>query len=292
MRLALIFNKTRADTTGIYFERACRALNLDYGHWWLRDADQIPTGYDLYLRVDHGDDYERRLPDALHPTAFYAIDSHVPHSWRKIQRVASRYDIVFCAQHDAARRLRCAQWLPLACDLQVHGPVEGQVVWDVAFVGTDGGVPRKFYLQALRERYPQSFIGTAEHTQLGSIYSRARIGFNYSIANDVNMRMFEVMAAGALLMTNALSGEALARLGFEDRRHLVLYQTPDDVLPLIDYYLAHPQERQAIATTGASLVRGRHTYAHRLKQLLGCVSQRYAVPTGAFTREPVPCSSS
>jgi len=292
MRLALIFNKTRPDTTGVYFERACRALNLACDHWWLRDAAEIPPEYDLYVRIDHGDDYETCFPDHLRPRVFYAIDTHLPQSWRKIQRMAKHYDLVFCCHRAAASRLRVAEWLPLACDPVFHGRVDGLPTWDVAFVGTAGGVPRKFYLQALRERYPNSFIGSADHTQLGSIYSRARIGFNYSIANDVNMRMFEVLAAGTLLVTNALEGDDLAQLGLEGRRHLVLYRSPQELFPLIDYYLAHEEERRTIARAGAEIVRDRHTYVHRLEQLLSRVSQRLGRPLQRQTQEVPSCASS
>ena len=116
MKLALIFDKTREDTTGIYFERACQSLQIPYDHWWLRDREQIPAEYDLYLRVDHGDDYTVSLPDRLRPAIFYAIDTHLPHSWSKIRRAAPQYDVVFCAQVEAAHRLRNGAWLPLASD--------------------------------------------------------------------------------------------------------------------------------------------------------------------------------
>ena len=294
MRLALIFDKVRADTTGIYFERACQTLGISYDHWWLRDAGKIPAAYDLYLRIDHGDDYTTRLPDRLRPAVFYAIDTHLPHSWRKIRRLAGSCDLVFCAQATAARQLHHGEWLPFACDPQLHGPQEGERVWDVAFVGTEGGVPRKFYLQLLRERYPNSSIGSAEHTQMASIYSQARVGFNYSIANDVNMRIFEVLAANILLVTNVLSSDDLGRLGLEDRRHLICYRTPRELVGLIDYFLVHPAERASIAREGFRVVHERHTYVHRLQQVLTCVAQRLRVPLpdSLTPQELLTCASS
>ena len=82
MRLALIFNTTRPDTIGIYVARACRALSLAADHWELSQAGQIPPSYDLYLRIDHGDDYFTPLPAGRRPAVFYAIDTHLPHSWK------------------------------------------------------------------------------------------------------------------------------------------------------------------------------------------------------------------
>ena len=292
MRIALIFDKSRPDTTGIYFERACRSLEVSCEHWWLRDAARIPAAYDLYLRVDHGDDYTVNLPEHLRPAIFYAIDTHLPHSWRKIARAAGRYDLVFCAHRAGTRWLRGAEWLPLACDWEVHGGRGGTEEWDVAFIGTEGGLPRKFYLQALRERYPNSFIGPADYRKMASIYSRSRVGFNYSIADDVNMRLFEVLAANTLLVTNALHHDDLKVLGLEDRRHLVLYRTPQELMDLIDYFLAHPDERRAIAREGCTLVREQHTYLHRMKQLLVSASQRLGVSVPRAPQEAASCASS
>ncbi len=290
MRIALIFDKTRADTTGMYFERACRSLGLACDHWWLRDAARIPAAYDLYLRIDHGDDYTTDLPDRLRPAIFYAIDTHLPHSWKKIRRTASRFDAVFCCHADAARQLPGAEWLPLACDPAIHGAVPSEPVWDVAFVGTEGGMPRKFYLQALRERYPNSCIGGFDYTEMASIYSRARIGFNYSIANDVNMRLFEVLAAKTLLVTNALKGDDLSQLGLHDREQLVLYRNPRDLFECIDYFLNHADERERIAQAGYAAVMERHTYVHRMQQLLTSVSRRLGVqvPPRAVAPSPEP----
>ncbi|MBI1991671.1 MAG: glycosyltransferase family 1 protein [Candidatus Omnitrophica bacterium] len=141
----------------------------------------------------------------------------------------------------------------------------------------DGGRGR---YQELRERYPNSFIGPADHAQLASIYRRARVGFNYSIHDDVNMRIFEVLAAETLLVTNQLRHDDLGRLGLEDRRHLVLYRSPRELFDLIEYYLAHPAERQAIAQEGAHVVRARHTYVRRLEQLLATVSRQPTLTVG------------
>ena len=275
-KLALIFDKTRPDTTGMYFERACRALGIGCDHWWLRDLARIPAGYELYLRIDHGDDYGVAWPERLRPAAFYAIDTHVPHTWPKIRRAALSYDVVFCCHREGAGRLG-AEWLPVACDPELHGSA-GQVrELDLAFVGTDGGIPRKFYLQAMRERYPNSAIGAADYTQIAQRYGRARIGFNYSIANDVNMRIFEVLAGGALLVTNALPHDDLRQLRLDEQTHYVAYRSPQELFERIDHALARPEECQRLAAAGRETALGRHTYRHRMEELLRVVETRLGV---------------
>ncbi len=273
MRLALVFDKAREDTVGIYFERACQTLGIAYDHFWMRDAASIPPGYDCYLRIDYGE-YQFDVPARLSPKVFYATDTHLPKPWKQIRRLAKRYELVCCAQRQAASRLANGAWVPLACDPGYHGHQPLGSRWDVAFVGTEGGVPRKFYLQALRERYPRSFIGHAAPTELGPIYSQAKIGFNYSIRHDVNMRIFEVLCSGALLVTNRLSHDDLERLGFRDRTHLVSYQNPQELFEILDYYLHHDAARQAIALQGMQHAQVSHTYLHRLQDILKLAHER------------------
>lgn len=275
-RLALIFDKVRGDTLGVYFERAAQQLGIPATHFWMRDAEAIPPGYDLYLRIDHGE-YSRDLPGRLSPRIFYASDTHLPNSWRQIRRIAPRYDLLCCAHRDGAERLPNAVWVPVGCDVELHGRKPLDKWWDVAFVGTEGGVPRKFYLQALRERYPRHFIGHAPHTELGAIYSRAKIGFNYSIRQDINMRMFEILAGGALLITNGLAHDDLARLGLREGEHLAIYRRPRELFERIEHYLEREREREDIALRGMQQVHQHHTYRHRLEQILQLAADRLGV---------------
>lgn len=292
MKLALIYDLAREDATGGYFLRAFRALGVAADHYWLRDADRIPAGYDLYLRIDQGDGYLTRLPERLRPAAFYAMETHLPHPWRKIRRSAGWYDLVFCYLMDAVRRLPGSVWLPAACDPSVTPGPSGEPVWDVAFVGTEGGVPRKFYLQALRERYPRSRIGHVPHTELGAVYGRSKIGFNYSITGDANMRICEILASGACLVTNAADSEDLRLMGLEDRRHLAFYRHPGELFEMIDHYLAHPDERRQLADAGSSLVRARHTYTHRAQTVLAAAAERLGIGTPMTMSGAVTCASS
>ena len=106
------------------------------------------------------------------------------------------------------------------------------------------------------------------------------------------MRIFEVSAAQTLLVTNTLTHDDLHQLGFVDRRHLVIYRTPAELFPLIDYYLTHDEERRAIAQKGSALVLAQHTYAHRLQQLLSIVSRRLGLARLQPLSERASCVSS
>jgi O-antigen biosynthesis protein len=272
MHIALIFDRHHEGTTGVYFERACQQLGMATQHFWMRDAATIPEGFDLYLRVDHGD-YTHPWPTHLHPAVFYVIDTHLPKSFRKIRRQAAQYDWLLCAQQSATRQLPHSSWLPLACDPERHGGSAVSMQHDVGFVGTEGGVPRKLYLQALRERYPNSYIGHALPEQMSAVYRSSKIAFNYGIDNDINMRVFEAMCAGSCLLTNTIRQNGWETL-FTDREHLVEYQSPHELLELLDYYLSHESERKQIAQAGQRLVQEQHTYAHRVRALCATLHER------------------
>lgn len=282
MKLALLYDDIPG-TVGLYFVKAFQSLGHTVDHFSISDADRCPSGYPVYLRIDHGD-YSHDLPDRLRPRAFYIVDTHLAKSWRSIRRQAARYDVLFCVQRRAMAPLRHprAFWTPLACDPDIHGGGEGVQAYDVAFIGNDGGVPRKFYLQELRERYPNSFIGRAPYTEIASIYGRAKIGFHYiectsRFRDMISMRVFEVLAAQRLLIANALDPGDYEALGFRDRKELILYRTPRELFDVIDHYLRHPDERERIAAAGHRCVLARHTYRHRAQVMADVLRKHLGV---------------
>lgn len=272
MKLALIFNKERQDTIGVYFERAAYELGLAYEHYWTKDADNINEKYDLYLRIDHGD-YKYDLPVRLRPAAFYVVDTHLKKPYKKIMEQVKHYDYIFCAQKDGAERLKKdtgvnAFWVPIGCDPAIHRKLEVKKRFDIAFVGTEGKKNlRSKLLNLLAQKYPNSFIGKADFRLLSNIYSSAKIGFNYSINNDINMRIFEVLSCGALLVTNRIDDNGFEEL-FSDGVNVVTYEKPTELLDKIDYYLANDEARESIANEGHQLAINHHTYRSRLKKML------------------------
>ncbi|MFH1779369.1 MAG: glycosyltransferase [Candidatus Omnitrophota bacterium] len=278
MKLALIFNKEREDTIGCYFERAAKELDVLYDHYWTKDAAEIKGKYDLFLRIDHGD-YKYDLPTYLKPSAFYVIDTHLKKPYGKIKEQVAHYDYIFCAQRDGTERLRRdvgvnAMWVPIGCDPKMHKRLEIEKRFDIAFVGTEGKKNlRGQLLKMLARRHPNNFIGKADFRLLSNIYSSAKIGFNYSINNDINMRMFEVLSCGALLITNYIRDNGFEEL-FSDGLNVVAYKSPVELFQKIDYYLAHEEERERIAKEGHLLAIVLHTYKERLRKMLEVVGCR------------------
>jgi DUF based on E. rectale Gene description (DUF3880)/Glycosyl transferases group 1 len=206
-RVAVVFdNRSRPETTGGYCLRALQKL-AQAQHFARYDRQQLLTSeFDLYLRIDDGMD--AALPADLHPSAFWAIDTHL--NFDRCLAQARTCDLTFAAQRDGAEALRragirSAAWLPLACDPAIHCKHDVPKQYDFSFVGNLFPGPRSDLLDRLRRRFPKHFIGNCYFEEMARTYSASRAVFNRSIRNDVNMRVFEALACGSLLLTNDLA---------------------------------------------------------------------------------------
>jgi len=271
MRIALIFdNQIRPDTTGVYCLRALQELVL-VEHYLPGDLQRLSRqGFDLYLNIDDGLRY--RLPPDLHPCAWWAIDTHLDFPWYRTK--GHDFDFLFAAQRDGAAALRdeglAARWLPLACDPHIHRPHEVPKTHDVCFIGNLCPGPRSELLQLIQRRFPNTFVGRRYFSDMARAYSAARLVFNRSIRNDVNMRVFEALACGSLLVTNDLSDNGQGEI-FRDGEHLVAYTEAEEMLATIAFYLTHEEERERIAACGRAVVLEKHTYRHRMQTILASI---------------------
>ncbi len=181
-------------------------------------------------------------------------------------------DLVFAAQCDGAEQLRAAgigtaEWLPLACDPEIHARQDVPKEYDAAFVGNVFPGPRAELLALIRRRYPRSFIGNAYFDEMAREYSAARTAFNRSIRNDVNMRVFEAVACGSMLLTNDLADNGQGE-HFRDGVHLATYRDAEELLDKLAFYLGRDEARERVAAAGRAEAIEKHTYRHRMERLL------------------------
>ncbi len=267
-RVAVIFDdRPRPETTGGYCLRALKQL-ADVTHVRPDQADALGAGeFDLFVRVDDGTDAPLR--PGLRPLAWWAIDTHL--DFDRCLRTAGAADLTFAAQRpgsDALRAagVRAAEWLPLACDPAVHRPHAVPKAHDVCFVGTEFPGPRADLLGLLRRHFPSHFVGRAYFEDMARTYSAARAVFNRSVRDDLNMRVFEALACGSLLLTNDLPGSGQPDL-FRDGAHLATYRDADELLDKLRFYLARPEERARVEEAGRRAA-AEHTYRHRMERVL------------------------
>lgn len=184
----------------------------------------------------------------------------------------ARYDLTEYAKYGVAQ----AKWLPLACHPPVHRELDLPKLHDVCFVGNI--YPNR---AALLERLSRRFdllVTRAYGEGMVRIYNQSRIVLNLGIGRGgVQHRVFEALACGSLLLTNEL--DPAERL-FQDKVHLVYYNE-GNIEDLIAYYLAHPEEREAIARQGREEAIRNHTCVHRIQRILGDVLEPAARPAVA-----------
>lgn len=97
--------------------------------------------------------------------------------------------------------------------------------------------------------------------------SRVTLNRHINVAENYanNMRLYEATGVGSLLITDRKDN--LGEL-FEIGKEIVAYSSKEEAAELINYYLAHPEEAEAIARAGQARTLREHTYRKRMEELV------------------------
>lgn len=134
---------------------------------------------------------------------------------------------------------------------------------------------RRRVLALLAERFRMNdWLRRHSQEEMADVYRHSKIVVNVSVESypqENNLRLFEAMSAGALLMT--VVPTELTQLGFQEGEHFVGYRNAKEIVDLVSYYLTHEQERSNIAKAGREKVLLEHTYDQRVKNLLSIIEK-------------------
>ena len=78
----------------------------------------------------------------------------------------------------------------------------------------------------------------------------------------------DIMGSGSFLLSNFQSDFLDDFVPGED---FAYYESPDDFLSKIKYYLSHENERQQIVATCTGKMRDAHTFEHRVQTILNTI---------------------
>ncbi len=109
------------------------------------------------------------------------------------------------------------------------------------------------------------------YDQMPLVFKTTDINLNItlrSIERGIPLRAFDIMGCGGFLLSNYQ--EDLASY-FTPGEDYVYYESREDLIEKIDYYLVHDEERRAIADSGHAKVRSEHKYTDRLEELIDIV---------------------
>ena len=99
------------------------------------------------------------------------------------------------------------------------------------------------------------------------VFRHAKINLNISlrsIKSGMPLRVFDIMGSGGFLLTNFQADFLDYFTPGEDYDY---YESVGDLMQKIDYYLAHEEERKAIARNGFEKIAAGHTYEHRIAEM-------------------------
>lgn len=239
------------------------------------DGDLKPWGtFDYHLWIDWGEDgltgilpYTPKVPEKN--LVYWASDTHLGYDYRAA--MCKKAKIAFCAQKDAAISTNSI-WLPHAVEPLAYN--KSNMIskkYDVCFVGHVNASNRIDMLDRAFKEFPDFWYGQRRFNDASEKYRQGRVCLNQAMKDDVNMRCFEIMASGSLLLTDKV--QSIEEL-FTDKKHCVYYNDLDDMVEKAKHYIWNVDERKAIEEAGYKEVMEKHTFKNRIMVMLEEISKQ------------------
>ena len=195
------------------------------------------------------------------------------------------YDHVFFASERLCRKLRGYLAAPSSVLLQCTDPEVmcagdgNEAAYELLFVGSSRSVYRRILRDLLPtdhrltvfgrgwDKYPVAPYVEApylDNAKVAQAYHDAAILLNdhwddMREAGILSNRLFDALAAGAFVIS-----DDLPEIGEVFGGAIETYRTPEELREKIDHYLAHPEERRALAQRGREIVLAGHTFRDRV----------------------------
>lgn len=167
----------------------------------------------------------------------------------------ARYDVVLCDKPGAEilnrHGIQPQYAMPMYSQISTaHRPLGFDRDIDVLFLGNLNPAAHPARTQILAriaewQTDAKVVIGSGfDIHEYGTLLNRARIVVNHSIRGELNLRVFETIACGALPMIERSNREV--NQYFRDGEDIVIYD-PDTIIDTLEHFLAHPDDLDRIA---------------------------------------------
>ena len=164
-------------------------------------------------------------------------------------------------------------YLPHAFEPDCYKPYDIINKWDWCFIGHPNSPHRIDLLDRLCKEFPNWYVGWRNaavpgYNALDDIawkMSQSKVGVNFSVNKDLNMRVFETMGTKTCLLTDRLPD---IEEHFEDGKDLILFDSIEDAVQKMKMLLENDLLRIGISNNGYQKVLNNHTYMHRAKEML------------------------
>jgi glycosyltransferase involved in cell wall biosynthesis len=244
-----------------------------------------------------GRNFPRHLSAVRGPKVLLVGDTHhLPQPIRSLIRYAQEepFDYVIFdhtrhhARFFAEAGVRNLHWLP-ALDYGFEPrPLRSAPVRPLTFVGQVGRFHpyRRWVLQQVQAAGLPLETLRGSLAQTADIYADSQVTLNISLNGDLNLRVFEALAAGGFLLTDDLGKDSgLPRL-FQPGVHLDTWRQPGELVEKIRHYLAHPAEAQRIRQAGRTELLRRHHPDVKLREFYSLIDGGEPEPLYDLRQEP------
>jgi len=199
------------------------------------------------------------------------------------------------AAKDGLDNVVLSQWAADSSRMAPPLPAD-QCRYQVSFVGSTYG-NRKQWVEELKQRgvdvetfgfgWPNGPVAAED---IAGIMRASQVSLNFGDSGvvivdgkpvrsrQIKARVFEVPGAGGLLVTE--KAEHLEEY-YVPGEEIVIYDDVDDLAEKIEYLLAHPDERDAIAWAGYARTKAEHCYEARFAPLIRQAAARRAIRPAA-----------
>ena len=115
--------------------------------------------------------------------------------------------------------------------------------------------------------------GVSTLKEMPFVFRQSKINLNFtmrSIQTGIPQRIWDVMACKGFLITN---DQPEIHEYFTVGKHLETYESVEELLEKINYYLTHDDEREKIANSGYEEVVARHDILQRIISIIAVISK-------------------
>lgn len=203
---------------------------------------------------------------------YEAGDEPQTFQWNRLK--ALRSDIVFTPDYECCLYYKSlglnAHWIAHLADPIIFFPTDNIPEKDVvtSMYGNRGDI-----IPFLQNSLEKSFFlkNGLKDIENGDILRSGKIVFQKARWGEITRRIFEGMACKKLVVADRLNSNKKLEELFIDGEDIVLYNSKEDALEKIKYYLHNEKEREVIANNGFNKVMSNHTTTTLISKIYNLV---------------------
>lgn len=243
----------------------------------IKDYEEKRFEPDLILHLDFGFFNSSLLDKRYIPTAKWVVESgDDPQNFRlNFQKYKNKQvDLILSPDIRTTREYLeygfNAVWCPYFADPDQFVDIKQEPIFDAV---TTRSIEEPFFKQ-LKEKLGNrfeartTFLHGKEHSKH---LKKGHIVVQNSKYKEITRRVFEGMMAERLVITDRPDSNTEMQKLFTENINIVYYDSADECVEKINYYILHEQERQKIALAGYNKVIKQHTITKRVEKLLKCL---------------------